>query len=88
MDGRFQVDSGSPNLTYHWSKVWGALQIVCISGKDIEIRYDTTKPEGDRGRCADYTKAKTILGWEPRVSLESGIKFLYDWIENEIAKNI
>ena len=46
--------------------------VVKISGKDIEIVYDTTKPEGDKARSADYTKAKTILGWEPKIALEDG----------------
>ena len=32
--------------------------VVEISGKPIEIQYDLSKPEGDKGRCADYTKAK------------------------------
>ena len=43
--------------------------IVRISGKDIDVIYDTTKPEGDIARCADYSKAKEMLGWEPSVNL-------------------
>jgi GDP-D-mannose 3',5'-epimerase len=58
--------------------------VVEISGKPIEIQYDTTKPEGDRGRCADYTKAKATLGWEPRTTLYSGLAELYRWIEARI----
>jgi nucleoside-diphosphate-sugar epimerase len=57
-----------------------AEMIVETSGKDIKIQYDTSKPEGDKGRCADYSKAKRILGWEPRVSLREGITELYDWV--------
>jgi len=58
--------------------------IVKISGKDIKPFYDTTKPEGDKARCADYTKAKTILGWEPTISLEDGLRESYKWIEKQI----
>jgi len=58
--------------------------IVSISRKDIEIRYDLTKPEGDKGRCANYEKAKRVLGWEPRVSLEDGLTRLYHWIYSRI----
>lgn len=58
--------------------------VVKISGKDIEIFYDTTKPEGDKARSADYTKAKEILGWEPKVKLEDGLKEQYEWIKNRI----
>jgi len=58
--------------------------LVEISGKDITIDYDRTKPEGDRGRCADYSKAKKILGWEPRTSLRDGLEETYRWIEAEL----
>jgi len=55
--------------------------IVDVSGKEIDIAYDTTKPEGDLGRCADYSKARNILGWEPQVELRDGLADLYRWID-------
>lgn len=58
--------------------------IVKISGKDIDVLYDTTKPEGDIARCADYSKAKEILGWEPSVNLEKGLRNQYNWIFSKI----
>lgn len=58
--------------------------VVDLSGKDIDIQYDISKPEGDIGRCADYSKAKRELGWEPRVNLKEGLTELYEWIENDI----
>jgi GDP-D-mannose 3',5'-epimerase len=57
---------------------------VAISGKEISISYDTTKPEGDKGRCADYSKARQLLGWQPCVSLESGLRRTYDWIHSRL----
>ena len=58
--------------------------IVSISGKDIEIEYDLTKPEGDKGRCADISRAKEILGWEPLMSLRQGLTQTYSWIESQM----
>ena len=55
--------------------------IVEISGKSIDLQFDTSKPEGDRGRCADYTKARAVLGWEPKVELKDGLSSMYRWIE-------
>jgi len=55
-----------------------------VSGKNMEIIYDTTKPEGDRGRCANYSKAKQVLGWEPRIDLKKGLSDLYRWIESRM----
>jgi GDP-D-mannose 3',5'-epimerase len=58
--------------------------IVEPSKKDIKIQYDTSKPEGDIGRCADFSKANRILGWEPKVSLSQGISDLYSWVAGRI----
>ena len=64
-----------------------AESIVEISGKPIEIRYDLTRPEGDRGRCADYSKARDVLGWEPAVPLDQGLAELYQWVAEQIRAN-
>ena len=61
--------------------------IVKISGKDIVPFYDTTKPEGDKARSADWSKAKEVLGWEPKVSREDGLRQQYEWIKKHIEQN-
>jgi len=61
--------------------------IVKISGKDINIHFDTTKPEGDKARSADYSKAKEILGWEPKVKLEDGIRKQFEWMKRQIKND-
>jgi len=61
-----------------------AEMIVAISDKDIAIKYDVSKPEGDKARSADYSKAKSILGWEPRISLREGLKKQYEWVMKAI----
>lgn len=61
-----------------------AEKIVKISGKDMQPFYDLSKPEGDKARCADYSKAKAVLGWEPIVSLDDGLRESYAWIEKQI----
>jgi len=58
--------------------------VVEISGKEIDVFYDTSKPEGDKARSADYSKAKSILGWEPKVILEDGLRQQFDWIKKQI----
>ena len=60
--------------------------IAPISGKKINKRYDLAKPQGVRGRNADLTLIKSTLGWEPRVSLEDGLKKTYRWIEGQVKK--
>lgn len=58
--------------------------IISISGKDIEKKYDLSAPQGVRGRNADLTLAKKILKWEPKTSLEDGLKETYFWIANQL----
>ena len=61
-----------------------ARTVVEISGKDIPIQFDTTKPEGDKARAADYRLAREILGWEPRVGLKEGLTRTYQWVEDQL----
>lgn len=62
--------------------------VVGVSGKKLEIIFDTSKPSGDRRRILDISRAKKV-GFLPQVSLEEGIKRTYNWyLENrEIAEN-
>lgn len=58
--------------------------VVKISGKPIKIQWDTSKPEGDRGRIADCARAREILGWQPHVDLETGLQRTYDWVATRL----
>lgn len=41
-------------------------------------------PQGVRGRNSDNTLLRKILGWEPGITLEDGLKKTYDWIEEQV----
>jgi len=56
-----------------------AKKLLKISGKDMDIKFDLSKPEGDFDRTANYSKAKKIIGWEPTVDIDSGLLNTYDW---------
>ncbi len=45
-------------------------------------------PQGVRGRNSDNTKLREVLGWEPTISLEDGLKRTYDWIEAEVKSQL
>lgn len=60
-----------------------AAKIIQISGKNIKPKYDLTKPVGPISRTADISKAKKILHWRPKTSLDEGLKRTYLWIRNE-----
>ncbi|RLI41925.1 NAD-dependent dehydratase [Candidatus Bathyarchaeota archaeon] len=61
--------------------------IIKISGKTITKEYDLSAPQGVRGRNADITLARKVLGWEPKVSLEEGLARTYKWIKEQVAKD-
>lgn len=58
--------------------------IIKISGKDIVPKHVYDKPQGVRGRNADISLAKRVLDWEPKVSLEEGLRRTYKWAETQI----
>ena len=60
--------------------------IIKISGKKLTKKYNTSAPQGVRGRNADLTLVKKILGWEPKISLEKGLAKTYRWIEEMVQK--
>lgn len=58
--------------------------VAAIAGKRLAKRYDMTKPQGVRGRNSDNSRLLEVLGWEPNVSLETGLGVTYRWIEGEL----
>ena len=60
--------------------------VAAIAGKSIKKRHDLSKPQGVRGRNADITVMRSVLGWEPRVSLEEGLAITYAWISEQVAR--
>ena len=55
--------------------------LIKISEKKLKVKYDTSKPEGDVGRFANYEKALKYLDWSPRVDLDEGLKITFNWIK-------
>jgi nucleoside-diphosphate-sugar epimerase len=64
------------------------LDLVCeAAGKKLRIRHDLSRPQGVRGRNSDNTLLRKVLGWEPRIPLEEGLRTTYQWIEQELRKH-
>lgn len=62
-----------------------ALLIAQIAEKNITIQ-NVSGPEGVRGRNSDNQLIEQTLGWRPVQSLESGLRKLYPWIEEQIER--
>jgi nucleoside-diphosphate-sugar epimerase len=48
-------------------------------GKKARVDYIPRHPADVEANWADVTKAKTMLGWQPRVGLDEGITDLVNW---------
>lgn len=53
--------------------------IIRLTGSSVRLQFDTSKPTGQPRRNGDFGKARKILGFEPRVPLEQGMKQTIDW---------
>ncbi len=53
--------------------------IIRLSGKDLTVKFDTSKPEGQTRKAADITKIREKLGWKPSYTLEEGLKETIEW---------
>ncbi|MFA6888623.1 MAG: NAD-dependent epimerase/dehydratase family protein, partial [Candidatus Woesearchaeota archaeon] len=49
-------------------------KLCAYTEKNHKIMFDITKPDGHARRASDIQKAKLILGWQPTVPLNEGIK--------------
>ena len=61
-----------------------AWTIIEISGKDINIEWDKSKPTGVKSRIPILDKAKVELNWQPTTSLRDGLKKTYAWMEHDL----
>jgi nucleoside-diphosphate-sugar epimerase len=61
--------------------------IIAVSGKMIQKVYDFSAPQGVRGRNADLTLARRVMGWAPQISLENGLAITYRWIDEQVRKS-
>lgn len=61
-------------------------QLICgFDNKQVGIKH-IDGPQGVRGRTSDNTLIKDVLGWEPRINLEKGLKQLYEWLKLKINR--
>lgn len=63
-----------------------AQMVIDISGKDLKIEHDMTKPQGVRGRNSDNQFIEKTLGWKPTAPLKEGITKLYHWINEKVCQ--
>ncbi|MBC7091571.1 MAG: SDR family oxidoreductase [Nitrososphaeria archaeon] len=56
-----------------------AEKIIKLTGSSSKIVFTEPRPDDPRRRCPDIRRAKELIGWEPKVQLEEGLKYTIEW---------
>ena len=59
-------------------------KIVEFTGFTGEIRWDSSKPDGQPRRRLDVSKAKEYFGFESKIPFDKGLKEMIDWYKKQI----
>ena len=59
-----------------------AKEIIELTGTDQQIVFKPLPKDDPKQRKPDITRAKEILGWEPRVERSEGLKVTYEYFKN------
>ncbi len=59
-----------------------AQEIIKLTGTNQKVIFKPLPTDDPKQRQPDITKAKSILGWEPKVSREEGLKITYEYFKS------
>jgi dTDP-glucose 4,6-dehydratase len=59
-----------------------AVQRLC--GRDVPIVYRPLPQDDPRVRKPDITRARAVLGWEPKVGFDEGMRRSIDWFRRQV----
>lgn len=61
-----------------------AEEIIALTGSKQKIVYHPLPKDDPKQRQPDITKARTLLGWEPKVSRQEGLKITYEYFKEAL----
>jgi len=62
--------------------------VMKLMNVDLEIRWNTSMPNGPSRRCVSFEKAENEIGFKPKTSLEEGLKKTVQWFESVKSNKI
>ncbi|NML41251.1 SDR family oxidoreductase [Chitinophaga sp. G-6-1-13] len=63
-----------------------AEEILALTGSKQQIVYHPLPKDDPKQRQPDITKARTLLGWEPKVGRQEGLKITYEYFKQALLK--
>ena len=80
-DEHLPVNIGNP---VEWTILDCAKQVIAVTRSKSRIKYEPLPPDDPTQRKPDITKAKTLLGWEPKINLETGLNLSLDYFQKVV----
>jgi dTDP-glucose 4,6-dehydratase len=62
-----------------------ARRILALTGSTVPIIFQRLPQDDPKQRCPDISKAKRIMGWEPQVPLEEGLRLTLEYFQQQVA---
>ena len=62
-----------------------AEMVIDISGSTSELVFEPLPEDDPKQRCADISRAREILGWEPRLPAHEGLKKTIEWFGHRLS---
>jgi dTDP-glucose 4,6-dehydratase len=63
-----------------------ARQVIATTGSKGQIKFEALPQDDPKQRRPDISKAKRLLGWEPKVELESGLRLSLEYFRRAVAE--
>ncbi|HET8701979.1 MAG TPA: NAD-dependent epimerase/dehydratase family protein, partial [Nitrococcus sp.] len=64
----------------------GLLQLLSrLQGTTPKVQFEDWRPSDQRYYVSDSTKLYRATGWRPQVSVEQGVRRLYDWMRAQVC---
>ncbi|MGH7331614.1 MAG: UDP-glucuronic acid decarboxylase family protein [Candidatus Rokuibacteriota bacterium] len=61
-------------------------RIIRLAGARSEIVFRPLPEDDPKVRQPDITRARTLLGWEPRVDVDEGLRLTLEWFRGQLGK--
>lgn len=59
-----------------------------LSADNVQIKQFPEAKDDPKKRKPDIERAKTHLGWEPRISVRQGLKETVEWFKRQVADGV
>ena len=63
-----------------------AKKVIAVSGSASEIQFEPLPQDDPKQRRPDISKARRLLGWEPKVELEAGLKLSLEYFQSAVQQ--